>query len=334
MRRQTRQERAERNDNQASFQSNYYYPNTGAYYDPNTMGPQLFDDTSNMSAYSMPTNDYYAQQPPGYGQSAGGYNYYEPRPEFVAATAFLNKQVMDAGSMIIQNQVAAAAGYYTQEVAKTSSTWFGNLKYYFAVDTGYVLKKLLLIFFPFTHKEWSLRYNPQEAIAPKDDVNAPDLYIPTMAFVTYVLVAGYLLGLNNRFSPEQLGIQASAALAWLVMEVMVVLIVCYLMSITSTLGFFHLLAYSSYKFVCMILALLSSLIFFKMGYYVVLAYSSLSLGYFLLRSLRLVMQTDPSTTQTYQSPRNNLYLVLFICFIQPFVMYWLTRHLVISEAEN
>lgn len=27
-----------------------------------------------------------------------------------------------------------------------------NLRYYFAVDTRYVLKKLLLIVFPFTHK--------------------------------------------------------------------------------------------------------------------------------------------------------------------------------------
>ena len=29
---------------------------------------------------------------------------------------------------------------------------------------------------------------------PRDDVNAPDMYIPTMAFITYVLVVGVAMG--------------------------------------------------------------------------------------------------------------------------------------------
>jgi hypothetical protein len=36
-------------------------------------------------------------------------------------------------------------------------------------------------------------------LQPKFDVNAPDLYIPTMAYVTYVLLVGYILGLKNAF---------------------------------------------------------------------------------------------------------------------------------------
>lgn len=32
---------------------------------------------------------------------------------------------------------------------------------------------------------------------PRDDMNAPDLYIPLMSFITFVLVTGLLKGTNN-----------------------------------------------------------------------------------------------------------------------------------------
>lgn len=94
-----------------------------------------------------------------------------------------------------------------------------------------------------------MRFNPDEPVAPRDDVNSPDLYIPSMAFLTYVLVCGFLLGTRNDFTPEKLGIQASSAAAWLLVEVLLILVALYLLSISSNLGFFHLLAFSSYKFV-------------------------------------------------------------------------------------
>ena len=98
-------------------------------------------------------------------------------------------------------------------------------------------------------KDWSVHYYTEEPVAPRDDVNSPDLYIPSMAFVTYVLVCGFLLGTRNDFSPEKLGIQASSAAAWLLMEVLLILMALYLLNITCNLGFFHLLAFASYKFV-------------------------------------------------------------------------------------
>ena len=73
----------------------------------------------------------------------------------------------------------------------------GQLKYYFAVDTSYVGKKLGLLLFPFGHKDWSVKYNQDAPVQPKFDVNAPDLYIPSMAYVTYVLIVGYILGLRQ-----------------------------------------------------------------------------------------------------------------------------------------
>jgi hypothetical protein len=42
-----------------------------------------------------------------------------------------------------------------------------------------------------------------------------------MAFVTYILVVGYMLGLQDRFSPEILATTASSALTALLLEIMV-----------------------------------------------------------------------------------------------------------------
>lgn len=39
---------------------------------------------------------------------------------------------------------------------------------------------------------------------PMLDENAPDLYIPLMAFITYILVTGYAKGTKNSFTPEVL----------------------------------------------------------------------------------------------------------------------------------
>ena len=68
----------------------------------------------------------------------------------------------------------------------------------------------------------SIRYSHNEPVQPRLELNAADLYIPrypatklcedvriliihfSMAFVTYILVVGYVLGMQDRFSPEVL----------------------------------------------------------------------------------------------------------------------------------
>lgn len=45
-----------------------------------------------------------------------------------------------------------------------------------------------------------MSYQQDTPVAPRFDVNAPDLYIPAMGFITYVLVAGLALGTQNRYT--------------------------------------------------------------------------------------------------------------------------------------
>lgn len=54
---------------------------------------------------------------------------------------------------------------------------------------------------------------------------------------------------GRRFSPEVLGLCASTALVWVVMEVLALLLGVYLATVRSDLSTFHLLAYSGYKYV-------------------------------------------------------------------------------------
>lgn len=264
-------------------QQNMYQPPVGmAQQQSPFIAPQPSFGTYGF--YSPPVNSPY-----GMGQAnigAGG-----PSP-FPIDPALL----YGIGSQIIGTHTTAQF----QNFQEKSKTWMSQkLKYYFAVDTGYVLKKLALLFFPYTHRDWSSKYsNSSQAnvadgstgvpsaeeipVAPRDDLNSPDLYIPCMAFVTYVLVAGFLLGTNESFSPERLGIEASTALGWILFEVLFTLVSLYLLSINCCLGFFHLLSYSGYKFVPMIGALVISYLMNSTAYYGFLLYSSLSISFFLV----------------------------------------------------
>ena len=138
-------------------------------------------------------------------------------------------------------------------VAQNVDRWFSisKLKYYFAVDTNYVARKLLIILFPFFNRDWTLQYSQTDGsspVPPKLDVNAPDMYIPLMAFVTYILMVGVCLGTQNKFTPEQLGIQASSSLGWFVIEVFVIFVSLQVLAIKSALSTFDIVAFCGYKY--------------------------------------------------------------------------------------
>ncbi|OXA42752.1 Protein YIF1B-B [Folsomia candida] len=180
-----------------------------------------------------------------------------------------------------------------------------KLKYYFAVDTAYVMKKIGLLFFPFTHKDWSIHYdkNEDDAVQPRFEVNAPDLYIPLMAFITYILIAGVSLGMQQKFTPELLGIQCSSALGWLILELMIFTGCTYI--IQTDLKVFDLLTFCAYKFVGMIFVLASSLI----------------------RTLKKQIYSVTTHEHVMSGNKRRLYFLLTLAGVQPLLMWWLTYHL-------
>lgn len=208
-----------------------------------------------------------------------------------------------------------------QKFAQYISTF--NLKYYFAVDTNYVRQKLCIILFPFLHRDWTNKFaSNDKPMTPREDVNAPDLYIPLMAFITYILVAGFVFGVQKRFSPEKLGMLTTNALFYMIIENLVVFMTKYALNISQSLNIWHALAYSSYKFTGMVVCLLLYLIGGKKLYYCALVYCILSTVFFLLRSLKtfiLDMGWSPESGR-----KRKLYMLLSITAFQSLIMWLLT----------
>jgi hypothetical protein len=138
------------------------------------------------------------------------------------------------------------------------------LKHYFNVTNGYVVNKLFLVLFPWRHKPWSRKQsigpNGQEGwyLPPRDDLNSPDMYIPTMALVTYILLSTTLAGLRGAFQPELLGSNFGWAFFIVIIEILGLKLGCYLLSISNESQLLDLVAYSGYKFVGVIATLIVS----------------------------------------------------------------------------
>jgi protein transport protein YIF1 len=87
------------------------------------------------------------------------------------------------GLHVMTNVVGTGQEYVEQNFLRFINT--RSLKPYFNVSTSYVLRKLQLLIFPWRHKPWSRQMRRNEVSAavegykpPREDINAPDLYIP------------------------------------------------------------------------------------------------------------------------------------------------------------
>lgn len=250
------------------------YPTGPGYYGPGSEIPmQPSQPTPFPSQYPQQTSPYVMPQSGGPQQGPGG----------IPPTGF---------GMFNQPMVQDMALQYGQKLADQGKELVNKefekyipvskLKYYFAVDNKYVVNKLKLIFFPFLHTDWSLKYDQDNPVQPRFDINALDLYIPMMAYITYVVLAGLVLGMQDRFSPEQLGIQASSALAYSIVELIVYSVTLYVTNIPTTLRTLDLLALSGYKYAIIVAILLWSILLQKMGYWLALIYTGFSLAFFLV----------------------------------------------------
>jgi len=234
----------------------------------------------------------------------------------------VTNMAMNMGADIMQQKMKEGKGMVEKYVS------VGQLKYYFAVDNTYVTKKLGLLLFPFAHSDWSIRYNHDEPVQPRFELNAADLYIPSMAFVSYILVVGYMLGIQDRFSPDLLAATASSSLTMLVLELLVIYLTTTIMSINTTLAKCDILAFCMYKYVGMILCLMVGLFFSTSGYYPSLAYTSLALALFLFRTLHL--RVEPEVHGVESHGKRKIWLLFTMVGWQPLVMWWLTYSLIPS----
>ncbi|XP_056849175.1 uncharacterized protein LOC108821052 isoform X2 [Raphanus sativus] len=179
-------------------------------------------------------------------------------------------------------------GSSSEYVQSNITRYFSDPQYYFQVNDQYVRNKLKVVLFPFLHRgHWArisepvggrLSYKP-----PIYDINAPDLYIPFMAFGTYLVLAGLSLGLNGKFSPE--------ALNWLFVKGLV--------------GWF--------------LQVMLLKIMWGYSYYALMPWTCLCTGVFLVKTMKRVLFAE---VRSYDSSRHH-YLLLFLALVQFPLLIWL-----------
>ncbi|ORZ04975.1 hypothetical protein BCR41DRAFT_312575 [Lobosporangium transversale] len=241
----------------------------------------------------------------------------------------LNDGTTQLGMQFGKSAVMAGQEYVEQNLNR----WVNRaaLQPYFNVSNQYVVSKLKLLIFPWRHKLWTRLLKRSETtgetigyLSPRDDINAPDMYIPVMAFVTYVLLIGISMGADNKFSPEILGPTASSALAVILLEFTMIKLVIYLLNITSEVPILDLLAYSGYKFVGIIVSIIAQLAKAPRSvFWAVFLYTGAATGFFLLRSLRYVILPE-SSTGTVLAPQRKRRIHFLICLsILQFGFMWI-----------
>ncbi|KAG8785211.1 hypothetical protein FRC19_008410 [Serendipita sp. 401] len=272
------------------------------------------------TAYSQPPNVYGQQGPiPGFGGVPWGVN---------DATAQIGMQLGRNAVQAGQEYVEKNFGAYI--VPKSI------LKAHFNVSNSYVLSKLMLLVFPWRHKGWNRRPIPGSEhdssgsggvairyAPPREDVNSPDLYIPSMGLVTYILLSALRAGLDSKFHPEVLAAKMSKAITIIVLECLFVKLGCYSLGVEGNAQLLDIMAYVGYKFVASTSLLVLSILHFRASlYWAVFLYLFGAIGFFLLRSLRaMVLATSANAAASGASRQNaslRSYRVLFLFTVAAF----------------
>ena len=152
-------------------------------------------------------------------------------------------------------------------------------------------------------------YNP-----PRDDLNAPDLYIPIMFFATFVLLTAFFLGTGFKFTPvrkkkknkklisnffqEVFGLTLSNGFVMLTIEVLLLKFGYYFFCSTSenpSPDLLDFLSYSGYKFFSACICSLFSFIFGQTGYFLSFLYCGVCLALIIRNYFSLIC---PKGTQS------------------------------------
>mmetsp|Transcript_33336 Transcript_33336/g.56497 ORF Transcript_33336/g.56497 Transcript_33336/m.56497 type:complete len:344 (-) Transcript_33336:73-1104(-) len=169
-----------------------------------------------------------------------------------------------------------------------------GLRPYFAVDNKYVKRKMLRVLFPFAFRNsWARQEVGADAdgkisyALPQHDDNAPDLYIPTMSLLTYVLLCALCYGTAGKFDPDVLPDVTTKCLGFQVLEVIAIRIGFYLME--AQVPILDLFCYTGYKYLGLVINMFSGITvghllgYGHRAYYFTYLWTATAVSYFILK---------------------------------------------------
>ncbi|KAG9394765.1 hypothetical protein J8273_3741 [Carpediemonas membranifera] len=188
------------------------------------------------------------------------------------------------------NQVFHDSTSFIHRVVNTK-----RLQFYFAVSNQQILRKIGVLLFPYTHSSWKRQTHASEAsipLTPAEDINTPDLYLPFVGIVTYIIFCAMGYAVDASYDMQHISRPVVCSIAVVAVE----LIGFKLASIAFGIAgppLLEIVGIFGYKYVSLCVALLLSLIH-PIAYYMALAYVAAAFGVFIMRTLNplLISQTE------------------------------------------
>ncbi|KAF2078514.1 hypothetical protein CYY_000139 [Polysphondylium violaceum] len=299
--------------------------------------PHNNSNNSNSNYNSPPNSGYYGNTSPmGYGNDQQQQQYYrndvpqnynnqnnngfsDPK-QFISQISDnpLTQAGLSYGINYGQSLLSGGKEYVDSNFGKYIS--FSTLKSYFNVNNSYVFNKIKLVLFPFSQRTWKRRIHRANDVdtylPPRDDINAPDLYIPLMAFITYFLLYGFQLGIQEKFSPDHLGGLITRGIIFWIVELLAFKLGFFFTN-SASIPIYDMISYSGYKYVLLVITTIISILFGGYISFIAKCILSVCLGYFILKTIRLVFSSGNHSGMNIHpegTEKKNYFVFLFSIF--------------------
>ena len=145
---------------------------------------------------------------------------------------------------------------------------------------------------------------------PSADENAPDLYLPSMTLITYVLLCALCYGTAGKFSPEVLPDVTTKCFVTQIMEVLAIRFGFYMMQ--APIAFLDLFSYTGYKYLGLCVNMLAGLALANFGfgsrtYYIFFLWTASAASYFVLKTMANNIPMEVAAT----GPKREIMVVVF-----------------------
>ncbi|CAI5723102.1 unnamed protein product [Peronospora farinosa] len=286
---------------------------------------QQFQSMPTGFQHRHPSNlDGYGQNPSQHTPMSNNSQQQVQHPQQVQQPDFINQ--------FSSNPMAGLAMNSAQDFLQKQSEMYlpgaygvwGSLKYYFTVNNSYVKSRLKILLLPFRHKNWRRMGNgdqdvskPTQYAPPTHDSNAPDLYIPLMGFLTYILIVGYSKGTSNQFSPDVITKDASYCLVMQLIEIGVLAACLYVLN--SSISFLDLVSFSGYKYVPLVINTVVFQLLGSIAYYVSLLYTGIAVSYFTLNCMKGSVAEPTPENRLFRN-----YLLFGVSCLQLVLVCWIS----------
>lgn len=225
------------------------------------------------------------------------------------------------------NQFIGSENFNQFQETMQRATGGNNVSHYFQVSNSYVFQKLKVMLVPMLHHQWQRIPDVNNSFQPpRNDINSPDMYIPFMGLVTYILAWNLQQGLLGSFDPENLSFKLSSTLAYFVLDLAILKLGLYLLVPVNSkaTSLVELTCYVGYKFVPLIFTMMLP----RSRFWITIlgkGYLFIAFGIFLLRSVKFNLfndsTNDVNTVKKSVVKKCNYFLFFYGVVLQSILMW-------------